>query len=171
MGSRCHYGYFLLSHHWFPWWLSGKESTCKAEDAGDVGSIPGLRRSLGERKSYPLQQSGHGLYVHGIAKSWTQLSDFHFLSLIYTSIPPLHWHTFYCFWCVSLLYIVFLFMYIFFPFFQTSSAEVNLSDSSVHEHYHYLSLQGTSLLLFIPFCSLNYFNSFLLIFGHFYVHL
>ena len=24
-----------------PWWLSGKESTCSAEDAGDVGKIPG----------------------------------------------------------------------------------------------------------------------------------
>jgi len=33
----------------------GKESTC---NPGDLGSIPGLGRSLGERKSYPLQYSG-----------------------------------------------------------------------------------------------------------------
>ena len=30
-----------------PLWLSGKESTCNAGDAGDVGSIPGLGRSPG----------------------------------------------------------------------------------------------------------------------------
>ena len=34
---------------------AGKESACTA---GDVGSIPGLRRSPGERKGYPLQYSG-----------------------------------------------------------------------------------------------------------------
>ena len=28
-----------------PLWLSGKESACSAGDAGDTGSIPGLRRS------------------------------------------------------------------------------------------------------------------------------
>ena len=36
----------------------------------------------GEGKGYPLQYSGlenfMGCIVHGIAKSWTQLSDFHF---------------------------------------------------------------------------------------------
>jgi len=30
-----------------PWWLSGKESACNAEDTGDAGSIPGLGRSPG----------------------------------------------------------------------------------------------------------------------------
>ena len=30
----------------FPWWLSGKESTC---NAGDMGSIPGSGRSSGRR--------------------------------------------------------------------------------------------------------------------------
>ena len=33
----------------------GKESTCTA---GDLGSIPGLGRSPGEGKGYPLQYSG-----------------------------------------------------------------------------------------------------------------
>ena len=38
-----------------PSWLSGKESTC---NVGDLGSIPGLRRSPGEGNGYPLQYSG-----------------------------------------------------------------------------------------------------------------
>ena len=36
----------------FPCGSPGKESTC---NVGDLGSIPGLRRSPGERKGYPLQ--------------------------------------------------------------------------------------------------------------------
>ena len=32
----------------YPQWLSGKESTCNAGDAGDVNSIPGWRRSSEE---------------------------------------------------------------------------------------------------------------------------
>ena len=39
----------------FPGGLSGKESAC---NAGDLGSIPGLGRSPGEGKGYPLQYSG-----------------------------------------------------------------------------------------------------------------
>ena len=34
---------------------SGKESAC---NAGDLGSIPGLGKSPGEGKAYPLQYSG-----------------------------------------------------------------------------------------------------------------
>ena len=49
---------------------------------GDLGSIHGLRRSPGERKGYPLQYSdlenSMDCIVHGVAKSRTQLSDFHF---------------------------------------------------------------------------------------------
>ena len=37
-----------------PWWLSDKESTCKA---GDQRSIPALGRSPGEGNSNPLQCS------------------------------------------------------------------------------------------------------------------
>ena len=62
----------------FPCGSAGKES---ARYAGDLGSIPGLRKSLGEGKGYPLQYSGLENFmdcvVHGIAKSRTQLSDFH----------------------------------------------------------------------------------------------
>ena len=57
----------------------GKESACKA---GDLGWIPGLGRSPGEGKSDPLQYSGlensMDCIVHGVAKSWTRLSSFHF---------------------------------------------------------------------------------------------
>ena len=51
---------------------------------GDLGSIPGLRRSPGEGNGNPLQYSclghpmGRGAWqatVHGVAKSWTGLSD------------------------------------------------------------------------------------------------
>ena len=63
----------------FPCGSAGNESAC---NAGDLGSIPGLERSPGEGKGFPLQYSGLensvGCTVHGIAKSWTQLSDFHF---------------------------------------------------------------------------------------------
>ena len=45
----------------------------------------GWEDPLGEKKGYSLQYSGlensMDCIVHGVAKSWTQLSDFHFLSL------------------------------------------------------------------------------------------
>ena len=48
----------------------GKESACNAED---LGSIPGLGRSAGEGKGYPLQYSGlensMDCIVHGVAES------------------------------------------------------------------------------------------------------
>ena len=60
---------------------AGKES---AYNAGDLGLIPGLGRSPGEGKGYPLQYSGlensMDCIVHGVAKSQTRLSDFHFTS-------------------------------------------------------------------------------------------
>ena len=53
-----------------------------AYNVGDLGSIPGLGRSPGEGKGYPLQYSGlensMDSIVPGVAKSRTQLSDFHF---------------------------------------------------------------------------------------------
>ena len=53
-------------------------------NAGDPGSIPGLGRSPGEENVNPLQccclgqSTDRGAWqatVHGVAKSWTQLSD------------------------------------------------------------------------------------------------
>ena len=50
---------------------------------GDLGLIPGLGRSPGEGKGYPLQYSGLENFmdyvVHGVAKNRTLLSNFHFL--------------------------------------------------------------------------------------------
>ena len=67
----------------FPCGSAGKESTCNAED---LVSILRLGRSPGEEKGYPLQysdlESSKDYTVHGVAKSWTQLSDFHFTSLL-----------------------------------------------------------------------------------------
>ena len=50
----------------------GKESTC---NAGDPGSIPGLRRSPGEGNGFLLQNSGlensMDCVLHGVVKSQT----------------------------------------------------------------------------------------------------
>ena len=67
----------------FPGGSAGKEYAC---NAGDLGLVPGLGRSPGEGKGYPLQYSGlensMDSIVHGVAKSRTQLSDFHFTFLL-----------------------------------------------------------------------------------------
>ena len=64
----------------FPGSLDGKAS---AYNAGDPGSIPDSGRSPGEGNGNPLQYSclenpmDRGAWwatVHGVAKSWTQLS-------------------------------------------------------------------------------------------------
>ena len=56
----------------------GKEPAC---NAGDLGSVPELERSLGEGKGYPLQNSGlensMDYTVHGVTKSQTKLTDLH----------------------------------------------------------------------------------------------
>ena len=61
----------------FPASSVGKEYACSS---GDPDSIPGLGRSPGEGKGYPLQYSGlensMGFQLHGFTKSRTWLSDF-----------------------------------------------------------------------------------------------
>ena len=79
----------------FPCGSAGKESAC---NVGNLGSIPGLGRSPGEGKGYPLSYSGlensMDCIVHGVAKSRTRLSDFHFqlvstnLILLFYLSPP-----------------------------------------------------------------------------------
>ena len=63
----------------FPGSSAGKELTCNAVG---LGSIPGFGRSPDERNSYPLQYSGPensmDCIVHGVAKSQTRPSNFHF---------------------------------------------------------------------------------------------
>ena len=58
---------------------AGKESTC---NSGDLSLIPGLGRSPGEGNGHPLQFSGlensMDCRIHGVTKSQTQLSNFHF---------------------------------------------------------------------------------------------
>ena len=44
-----------VSINGLPQWLSSKESTCSAGALGDVGSIPLLGRSPGERNGNPFQ--------------------------------------------------------------------------------------------------------------------
>ena len=68
-----------LPYGGFPGGSGGKESTCNARD---LASIPGLGRSAGEGNSFPLRYSGLENSMdsvdHGVLKSWTRLSDFHF---------------------------------------------------------------------------------------------
>ena len=66
----------------FPGGSDGKASAC---NAGDLGWIPELGRSPGEGNEWKLtpvflpgEFQGRGAWratVHGVAKSWTQLSD------------------------------------------------------------------------------------------------
>ena len=70
----------------FPGGSAGKESTC---NLGNLGWILGLGRSPGEGNSYPLQYSGlensMDCIVHGVTKSRTRLSDFHFHDQLYAN--------------------------------------------------------------------------------------
>ena len=67
--------------------LGGSEVKASACNAGDLGSIPGLGRSPGERNGNPLQYSclanpmdgeAWSATVHGVAKSQAELSDLTF---------------------------------------------------------------------------------------------
>ena len=71
----------LLPHQGFPGGSDGKESTC---NAGDLSSIPGLGRCPGgvmETHSsilawrIPMDRGAWRATVHGVAKSWTGLSN------------------------------------------------------------------------------------------------
>ena len=68
----------------FPGVSEVKVSAC---NVGDLGSIPGSGRSPGEGNGNPLQYSclenpmdggAWWAIVHGVAKSWTRLSNFTF---------------------------------------------------------------------------------------------
>ena len=70
----------------FPGGSDSKESACMVRH---LGSIPGSGKSRGEGNGYPLQYSflenfmDRGAWraiVHGVSKSQTRLSDFHFSS-------------------------------------------------------------------------------------------
>ena len=86
------------SHLGFPGGSAGKEFTW---NVGDLGSIPGLGRSHGEGKGYPLQYSGLensvDCVVLEVTKSQILLSDFHQLHQHLGSFVFTHWH----FWIVG----------------------------------------------------------------------
>ena len=66
----------------------GSEVKVSVYNTGDPGSIPGSGRSPGEGNSNPLQDTclenpmdreAWWATVHGVPKTWTQLSDFTYL--------------------------------------------------------------------------------------------
>ena len=63
-------------------WVSLVAQLVKNCNVGDLGSIPRLGKPPGEGNGYPLQYSGlensMNYIVHGVKKSPTGLSDFHF---------------------------------------------------------------------------------------------
>ena len=87
-----HHHKFLCALYCFKGWLLGSDGKASACNEGDLGSIPGSGRSPGEGNGNPLWYSclenpmDRGAWwaaVHGVAKSWTQLSDFTFTYLKY----------------------------------------------------------------------------------------
>ena len=82
----------------FPCGSASKESAC---NVGDQGSILMLGRSPGEGNGYPVQYSGLknsvDYIVHGIAKSWTWLSDFDFQGKILKKSHALFFNLFFFF--------------------------------------------------------------------------
>ena len=67
-----------------PWWLSGKQSACNEGDTRDTGLIPRPGRSPGVEnvKSFnysclgnPMDRGAWWAAVHGVTKSWTQLTN------------------------------------------------------------------------------------------------
>ena len=70
--SHCFSLAYLIHPKSFPCSSAGKES---ARNVGDLGSVPGLGRSPGKGKGYPLQYSGleyfMGCIIHGVTESDT----------------------------------------------------------------------------------------------------
>ena len=62
----------------FPDSSDGKESACKARDQGLIpgGRYPGEGNSNSPQDSCLKNSMDRG--IHGVAKSWTQVSNFHF---------------------------------------------------------------------------------------------
>ena len=76
----------------FPCGSAGKESAYSVED---LGLIPGLERSPGKGKGYPLQYSGleysKDCIVHGVTKSQTWLSNFHLHLIMFINVDLAFW--------------------------------------------------------------------------------
>ena len=109
-----------------PWGFpGGSHGKCPARNSGDLGSIPGLRRSSGEENGNPLQYSclknsmGRGAwwatqYMDGVTKSRTWLSDWHFHFQSFLDILIFHFSSFknYFFFDFLWIYSIFLKHYI-----------------------------------------------------------
>ena len=82
---------------------AGKESTCSM---GDLVSVPGLGRFPGERNGYPLQYCGLensiDCIVHGVTKSWTWLSEFHFT--FHMKHQEFSTAVLLCWWCIYIYF-------------------------------------------------------------------
>ena len=87
----------LCHTYGLPWQINGKESTCQCRCGfdGDVGSIPGLGRSLREGNGNPVQYACLGnpmdrgawrATVHKVAKSQTQLNNFTFTFYMHSTL-------------------------------------------------------------------------------------
>ena len=90
----------------FPDSSDGTESSC---NVGDPGSIPELGSSPGEGIGYPCQYSAlknsMDCIVHGVGKSRTWLSDFHFHFQIENTEQTEKVPTIYKYKCIKHIYI------------------------------------------------------------------
>ena len=150
----------------FPGGSDGKESAC---NAGDLGSSPGSGKSPGEGNGYPLQYVCLGnpmdrgtwwATVYGAAKSWIQLSDYHyrFLSCIshqFSSVQSLsHVWLFATLWTAAAIALNKLFSadVLWFPIQNTGVVTVLVLHScgwfisvrELIEHYSWLAVPSTT---------------------------
>ena len=130
----------IIQHLSFP---ICKESAC---NAGDPSSIPGLERSPAEGKGYPVQYSGlensMDYIVCGVAKSWTQLSDFHIWlsSLSIISSRSIHIAAFCC-WIILHWIYIYIYIYNFYLFIcQWKQKLSSVRKKDVHYSYSWTFL-------------------------------
>ena len=102
-GSR--FGCFIIPYYFpreLPRWLSCKDSTCRAGDAGDVGLIPGSGRFPGRGNSNllwysclenPMDRGAWQSIVHEVTESWMWLSNWTTpFSLLIAFCQDSEWH-------------------------------------------------------------------------------
>ena len=149
----------------------GKESTC---NAGDLGSVPGLGGSPGDGKGFPLQYSGlensTDYTVHGVAKSRTWLSDFHYFAWGLLSFLNLWVDVFHQFWGSP---IHFFFKYVFCPNFSLffwNSNNNHLTLSQVSFTTCFTSPQPSHFVLQFRESLLPCLHFFFYVSGPYYVH-
>ena len=159
----------------FPDSSVGKESAC---NAGDLGSIPGFGKIPREGKGYPVQysclkNSMDGI-VHGVAKSQTRLSNFHFHD---RTIPLVLFFFFFCIflprtgatsvhtsvtlWILSVTSTSYVYREDFFPLitFFYCICMIRFTHTHIHTHTHtrsYSSKKADDLLFLLKRIQGNY---------------